>query len=65
MVMKPIYTTKELDAQMDYHEHKCGQCLHECRECRCKTQQITMKMAERTPGITTEQKQRYFALVGA
>lgn len=65
MMLKPVYTKEELDKQMDYHEHKCGQCLHECSECRCGTQQITMGMAERTPEITEEQKKRYFALVGA
>ena len=65
-MLKPMYTTTELDKQMDYQDAKCARCMcHECKNFGCKTQNVTAKVAERTPNITAEQKKRYFALVGA
>lgn len=65
MLFKMTYSKEELDRQMDYQQHKCEKCLHECYGVECRTNVITMKTAERTPDITAEQKQRYFQLVGA
>ena len=63
MLSKSFYTPEEIDKQMDYVDNHCGKCLHNCNGIHCKPIEILMDMAEKA-NLNSEQKKRYFSLVG-
>ena len=65
MFIHEIYAEKmNPDKMMDVAEHNCDVCMKRCNNLICPSMKALMDSAEKTH-MTSEQKKRYFQLVGA